>query len=459
MAKRVRRFSISRNKQYETHQLDGQGQSIKVSEISDTDWKEKVKSETFEYLATEYGSLKSIALIFHDRDLTSDGERKGLHCHMILEFRNPVTITSLEKFKFEAGKSLNNQDLMFQSRNVEASKSSSGSYRYLTHTTDKAMMERKTRYEVQELIVAEYETDGSMKFITGEELELWYRDKIKGTVRPEKLEFDEALQETFYKVRQGELFGELEVEEFLRERFTEMQATELVIKNKKFFDGARQLYQQEVFDEMQSNGRNLKTFYISGLSGVGKSKFAKDLARRININNGKSPNFVYTAPTAKDGKTYDFIDSEYKAQDVTIFDDIDATSFGFQEFLNVFDKDNITKISSRYTNKAWVSHYAIITKASKIEDWMERLASQSSEYHKNERNQLVQVSRRIELWIDLDLENNQVNFYQFKHYPDDNKKSRWKKVARKEITLKEFHSESSAREEIFDIIFRITNPS
>ncbi len=38
---------------------------VKVSEISDTDWKES-KSETFEYLATEYGSLKSsIALIFH----------------------------------------------------------------------------------------------------------------------------------------------------------------------------------------------------------------------------------------------------------------------------------------------------------------------------------------------------------------------------------------------------------
>ncbi len=34
------------------------------------------------------------------------------------------------------------------------------------------MMERKTRYEVQELLVAEYETDGSMKFITGEDLNL-----------------------------------------------------------------------------------------------------------------------------------------------------------------------------------------------------------------------------------------------------------------------------------------------
>ena len=458
MAKRVRRFSISRNKQYETHQLDGQGQLQRVSDISDNDWKEKVKSETFEYLAREYGSLKSIALIFHDRDLTSDGEQKGLHCHMVIEFRNPVTITSLEKFKFPVGKSLNNQELMFQSRNVEASKSASGSYRYLTHTTDKAMMERKTRYEVQELLVAEYGTDGSIEFLNGEQLEIWYRDKIKGTVRPEKLEFDEALQEAFYKVRTGEIFDELEVESFLRERFTEMQATELVIKNKKFIDNSRQMYQKEVFEDMQNNGRNLKTFFISGSSGLGKSRFAKDLARRININNGKSINSIYTAPTAKDGKTYDFIDSEYKAQDVTIFDDIDATSFGFQEFLNIFDRDNITKISSRYTNKAWVSHYAIITKASPIEDWMKRLASQSSEYDKSKINQIVQVSRRIELYIDLDLEHNQVKFYQFKHYPDNNKKSNWKEIARKEITLEEFHSESSAREELFDIIFGITNP-
>jgi hypothetical protein len=456
--KRARRFAISRNKQYETHQMDGQGQSIKVSEITDSDWKEKVKTETFDYLKSEWNSLKSIALIFHDRDVTSDGALKGLHCHMILEFRNPVMITALEKLKFPVGKSLNNQEMMFQSRNVEISKSESGSYRYLTHTTDKAMMERKTRYEVQELLVAEYGTDGSIEWKTGEELELWYRNKIKGTVKPEKLEFSEALQEALFKIRQGEMFDELEVEAFLRERFTEMQATELVIKNKKFIDEGRQMYQRDVFNEMQEQGRNFKTFYISGLSGVGKSRFAKDLARRINLLNGKSINSIYTAPTAKDGKTYDFIDSEYKAQDVTIFDDIDATSFGFQEFLNVFDKDNITKISSRYTNKAWVSHYAIITKASSIREWIDRLSSQSSEYHQSKRNQIVQVSRRIELWIDLDLEHNQVKFYQFKHYPDNNEKSSWKQVARKEITLEEFHSDSSAREEIFDIIFGIINP-
>ncbi len=80
---------------------------------------------------------------------------------------------------------MNNQGLMFQSRNVEASKSSSGSYRYLTHTTDKAMMERKTRYEVQELFVAEYKLMAVLKFITGEDLELCIVTKSKERYVPE----------------------------------------------------------------------------------------------------------------------------------------------------------------------------------------------------------------------------------------------------------------------------------
>ncbi len=95
-------------------------------------------------------SLKSIAFGFSsDRDLTSDGERRIALSHDS-RIRNPVTITSLEKFKFEVGKSLNNQDFDVPVRNVEASKSSSGSYRQFdTYDRAKAMMERKTRYEAR----------------------------------------------------------------------------------------------------------------------------------------------------------------------------------------------------------------------------------------------------------------------------------------------------------------------
>ncbi len=61
---------------------------------------------------------------------------------------------------------MNNQDLMFQSRNVEARIIKWQLSLFDTYDRQGAMMERKTRYEVQELLVAEYETDGSMKFIT-----------------------------------------------------------------------------------------------------------------------------------------------------------------------------------------------------------------------------------------------------------------------------------------------------
>ncbi len=63
---------------------------------------------------------------------------------------------------------------MFQSRNVETevNHQKSGSYRYLTHTTGKkAMMEEKDKIrQSTKFSIAEYETDGSMKFITGEDL-------------------------------------------------------------------------------------------------------------------------------------------------------------------------------------------------------------------------------------------------------------------------------------------------
>ncbi len=62
-------------------------------------------------------------------------------------------------------------------------------------------------------------------------------------------------------------------------------------------------------------------------------EFAKDLAEKINIKWYKSKKFVYTVlQQQKHGRHIDFIDSEYKAQDVTIFDDIDAASFSFKSF-------------------------------------------------------------------------------------------------------------------------------
>ncbi len=42
----------------------------------------------------------------------------------------------------------------------------------------------------------------------------------------------------------------------------------------------RKMYREEVSEDMKSNGRDENIFYISGPSGIGKSKICKDLARK-----------------------------------------------------------------------------------------------------------------------------------------------------------------------------------
>ncbi len=73
-----------------------------------------------------------------------------------------------------------------------------------------------------------------------------------------------------------------------------------------------------------------KHLRVAGPSGIGVNQNLKDLARKINIRNGNLKNSCLYCSNSKTCKAYDFpIDSEYSMQDVTIFDDIDATSFDF----------------------------------------------------------------------------------------------------------------------------------
>ncbi len=73
---------------------------------------------------------------------------------------------------------------------------------------------------------------------------------------------------------------------------------------------------------------------------------------------------------------------------------------------------------------------------------------------KDKKRSRVQVSRRLIYGLNwnFDNNNNRVNFYPVQAYPDDNKKSQWKKFASKEITMEEFQSDSSAREKRFLIL-------
>ncbi len=131
---------------------------------------------------------------------------------------------------------------------------------------------------------------------------------------PEKLEFDEALQEAFTKFVTGEI-DELEVEGFLRERFTEMQATELVIKQ-----GSSLTIPVDVskgsFEDMQNNEKHSLfqvhqvLVEIQDLQKIWQEELTS-LTARVSIQ------FILLQ-RQKMERHMILIDSEYKAQDVTI---------------------------------------------------------------------------------------------------------------------------------------------
>ncbi len=88
-----------------------------------------------------------------------------------------------------------------------------------------------------------------------------------------------------------------------------MQATELVVKINAFLDEAESMYREEVFEDMKIQWSRFENI-IFQVRHIAKSKFAK-IYKKINIRNGKSENFCLYCLTAKHGKAYDFIDSEY----------------------------------------------------------------------------------------------------------------------------------------------------
>ncbi len=140
-------------------------------------------------------------MIFHGRDLTSDGERVDCIGHMILEFKSRDNNISWEiSLKLE---NLLNNHIWCSVQILQ--KSSWWSYRYFDTFIRRAMMELKTRYEAR--IACCRIWNGYMKFITGEDLESRSWQQRNGTTREIKF-WDEAfIKNTFLQSSvQGEIW-------------------------------------------------------------------------------------------------------------------------------------------------------------------------------------------------------------------------------------------------------------
>ena len=137
-------------------------------------------------------------------------------------------------------------------------------------------------------------------------------------------------------------------------------------------------------DELE-NGEFKKTIlFIYGASGLGKSTFAKEIAKNLiqlaKLNNKKWQS-VLTAGT----NMFD----EVNGEEILLLDDVRGDSLTASDWLKVLDPYNISPISARYQNKIGAAKVIIITSSKHPLTFF---------YHTkgNNREDLSQYVRRIE---------------------------------------------------------------
>lgn len=357
--------------------------SVAITQYFDTTyWKngwdeELIKSENIEKIleeivrrVSEVATVSEAYAIKHDKDTSvgfdsvtnsTTSELKEPHIHALLKFSKGATLTDLAV------------KIGLEPQYLEKAKSGRYGYdnllAYLIHAKD------KDKYQ--------YSPDEVFTLIGKNYLEVYHERKeswLKGKAKKE-------VQQSYEDI-------DLLIDSILNENITKQE----ILLNKKYHtpytvhktrinDAIRtvgEIKGARTKDELE-NGEFKKTIlFIYGNSGLGKSRFAKELANDI-IQMAKLNNKKWQSITTAGTNMFD----EVNGEEILLLDDVRGDSLTASDWLKVLDPYNISPISARYQNKIGAAKVIIITSSKHPLTFF---------YHTkgNNREDLSQYVRRIE---------------------------------------------------------------
>lgn len=327
------KFDVQRNYQYETHNEKGE----KVSDITEPEWREKVKSEIFSL--SENGVLE-VFCIFHDCDVNDDGTSKGLHVHMVVTFKHNKTQTSA--IKILGASSVHN---------CQPCHSYVDSLRYLIHISEDAVNSQKYIYDVEDVFGWRVSDDGSVVALTVSDFKDGMSRKNDKKTRAKQKDVKNTCSlsiatgnSTMSDVR--ELYSEdsqgvgLTFNDYLSDKpmYERASAERLAI--------ASEFYQH--------NPCPLTSIYIYGGGGTGKTSLANALSEHWADAFG-----VHRVSAPGKSTTFDFA-GNYRGERVSIFNEL-SSAFPVEQFLSIFDPLNASPVNSRHFDKLYFANYSIFT--------------------------------------------------------------------------------------------------
>lgn len=341
-------------------------------------WDEElIKSENIEKIleeivrkVSEVTTVSEAYAIKHDKDTSVSFDKKlqetttklaEPHIHALLKFKKGATLSTLA------------EKIGLAEQYLEKAKSGRYGYdnllAYLIHAKDKD----KYQYSPDEVVTL---AGKDYLEVYHERKESWLKGKAKKEVQQSYEDID------------------LLIDNILNENITKQE----ILLNKKYHtlytvhrvrinDAIRtvgEIKSAKVKYELEHKEFKKTVIFIYGKSGLGKSKFAKELTKdivQLAKLNGQNWQSVVTAATN--------IFDEVNGEEILFLDDVRGDSLTASDWLKLLDPFNISPISARYQNKMGAAKVIIITSSKYSLDFFYDTKG-------NDREDLSQYVRRIE---------------------------------------------------------------
>ena len=373
--------------------------SVAITQYFDTTyWKngwdeELIKSENVEKIleeivrrASEVAIVSEAYAIKHDKDTSvgfnsvtnsTTSKLKEPHIHALLKFSKGATLTDLAL------------KIGLEPQYLEKAKSGRYGYdnllAYLIHAKDKD----KYQYSPDEVFTLK----GKDYLEIYHERHLsWLKGKAKKEVKQTYKDIDLLIDNI--------LNGNITKKEMLLNKDYHMLYAVHKSKVNEAFRTIGEIKGTMTQHELENKKFKKTIFFIFGLSGLGKTKFARTLTEsliqlaKLNDQNWQS---VLTAGT----NMFD----EVNGEEILLLDDVRGDSLTASDWLKVLDPYNISPISARYQNKIGAAKVIIITSSKHPLTFF---------YHTkgNNREDLSQYIRRIEHLATLKAVGDEPIFYE-----------------------------------------------
>lgn len=326
--------------------------------------------------------------IWDEKEMKNVIEDKEKHIHVLLKFEKGA---SLEKLAISIG-----VEPQYLQKLKSGRYGYDNSLSYLVHAKE----EKKYRYSPKEVVT-----------LFGENYESIYNRRIdvweKGKAKKEIDQTSDIKDWLVLEILKGNITKD---NLLLSDEYYVVYA-----RYKRLFNEAFETYYEQkslkTIEDIE-NGKFKKTIiFISGASGAGKTRFAKEIIHFLKFTSLKFTGKTWQRCLTASTNAFD----EYQAQEILLLDDIRGNSLSLTDWLKLLDPFSMSPISARYHNKQAVAKIIIVTSPHGPHEFFKTVENAEIE-------DFDQFLRRIDLYIRVDKEYH-VSTIEKKELTDKDKKS------------------------------------